>query len=201
PVWLPTPSLAGAADRIASGLDALWCVPASPYASMDGALDAIRFARESETPFLGTCGGFQHALIEYARNAPRHARADHAESSPGAAMALIAPLSCSLVGRSGRIRFERGSRIAAIYGRSEATEEYHCNYGLDARYRSLLDGGPLRVTGDDEAGEARVVELSGRHPFFVATLFQPELFALTDDAAPHPIVVAPLRAAARRRSH
>ena len=47
--------------------DALWCVPASPYRDMDGALTAIRYAREAGVPFLGTCGGFQHAVVEYAR--------------------------------------------------------------------------------------------------------------------------------------
>ena len=45
----------------------MWTVPASPYENTAGALDAIRFARETRRPFLGTCGGFQHALIEFAR--------------------------------------------------------------------------------------------------------------------------------------
>src|SRR6266478_2757884 len=65
--WLPTDALASDAVR-AEDYDGLWCVPASPYVSMEGALNAITYARESGTPFLGTCGGFQHALIEYARN-------------------------------------------------------------------------------------------------------------------------------------
>src|SRR4051812_27760392 len=47
------------------GFDGLWCVPASPYRSMDGALRAIRFARERGGPFLGTCGGFQHVILEF----------------------------------------------------------------------------------------------------------------------------------------
>jgi len=47
--------------------DGLWCVPGSPYRSMNGALNAIRFARENNIPFIGTCSGFQHAVIEYAQ--------------------------------------------------------------------------------------------------------------------------------------
>src|SRR5437867_118360 len=62
PVWLGTRELEGAAERQLSLFDGLWCVPGSPYQSMDGALRAIRFARERGVPFLGTCGGFQHAL-------------------------------------------------------------------------------------------------------------------------------------------
>ncbi|MDO8942951.1 MAG: hypothetical protein Q7U75_07185, partial [Desulfobacterales bacterium] len=55
--WVPTEEIQ-AASRICS-FDGLWCVPASPYRSMEGALLAIRHARESGVPFLGTCGGFQ----------------------------------------------------------------------------------------------------------------------------------------------
>ena len=68
PVWLPTPSLNHCAEQQLSGFAAIWCVPNSPYVSMDGALRAIRWARESGRPFLGTCGGFQHALIEFEMN-------------------------------------------------------------------------------------------------------------------------------------
>jgi CTP synthase (UTP-ammonia lyase) len=54
-VWLPTPSLAGEqADASLSQFDALWCAPGSPYQSMEGALQAIRFAREQGRPFIGT---------------------------------------------------------------------------------------------------------------------------------------------------
>src|SRR5690242_20599101 len=64
PVWVPTESITDPEAQFRT-FDAFWCVPASPYASMEGALKAIRYARESRRPFLGTCGGFQHALIEY----------------------------------------------------------------------------------------------------------------------------------------
>ncbi|HEY9516209.1 MAG TPA: hypothetical protein VIQ74_11065, partial [Gemmatimonadaceae bacterium] len=57
--WLPTDAVD--ADDPLAGVDAVWCVPASPYRSADGALRAIRAARESGRPFLGTCAGFQHA--------------------------------------------------------------------------------------------------------------------------------------------
>src|SRR5262245_43178094 len=82
PDWIATPELASGADDRLAAYHAVWCVPASPYASMDGALNAIRFARETGRPFLGTCGGCQHALIEYARGPLGLAGADHAESNP-----------------------------------------------------------------------------------------------------------------------
>ncbi len=49
-------------------VDALWCSPGSPYLSLDGALNGIRFARERGWPIIGTCAGFQHIVLEYARN-------------------------------------------------------------------------------------------------------------------------------------
>lgn len=53
--WLPTPSLDAAEhESTLKPFDALWCAPASPYKSMQGALRAIRFAREKGWPFLGT---------------------------------------------------------------------------------------------------------------------------------------------------
>ena len=94
PVWTHTATLDLGQLNAFSGI---WCVPASPYANADNALAAIRFAREHKRPFLGTCGGFQHALLEYARNVLGRGEVDHSETSLDAAMPLISRLSCSLV--------------------------------------------------------------------------------------------------------
>ncbi len=190
--WLPTPLLEkDTAERLAA-FDGLWIVPASPYESMEGALLAIRFAREREVPFLGTCGGFQHALIEYTRNVLNFAGADSAETNPEAALPLIAPLSCSLVEATDTIVLQPGSRIAALYGKSEISEKYHCSFGLNPRYSTLFDASGLRITGFDKSGEARVFDLDG-HPFYMGTLFQPERSAFNDMA--HPLIVAYMQAA------
>jgi CTP synthase (UTP-ammonia lyase) len=157
--------------------DALWCVPASPYQSACGALRAIRFARETDRPFLGTCGGFQHAVLEYARDVVGWADAAHAEDDPSAARAVVTPLSCALVEARGVVRFAAGSRLRGAYGVPEAEEGYHCRFGLNAGVRAGLEEHGLRVTATDEAGDVRGVELTA-HPFFVATLFQPERAAL-----------------------
>ena len=179
--WLPTETIEG--DAVLAPFDALWCVPASPYRSMAGALRAIRFARERPLPFLGTCGGFQHAVVEYARNVLGWADAEHAETAPDAARPVIAALACSLVEVTNKVQLRLGSRIAAAYGATEATEGYHCRYGLNEAFRETLVSGALRVTAEDEAGDIRALELEG-HPFFVATLFQPERAALTGRLPP-----------------
>jgi len=185
-----------AADNL-DGHHGIWCVPGSPYASMDGALNAIRFAREHGRPFLGTCGGFQHALIEYARNVLGLTNADHTESNPAASMPFISRLACSLSGGEGTVHLKPESRAFSIYGARETTERYNCNFGLNSGFRSLLDGSRMRVAGVDDAGEVRIVELDG-HPFYIATLFQPELAVLA--GVTHPLLKAFVRQAAKSRA-
>jgi len=179
--WVPTDQIRdpGELERF----DGLWCVPASPYRSMHGALLAIRTARCRGLAFLGTCGGFQHAVLEYARNVLGWADAEHAETAPGADRAVIAPLQCALVERSECVSFEPGSRIADSYGCGEATEGYHCSYGLNPAFEAQLVSGSLHATARDAAGSVRAVELDG-HPFFIATLFQPERAALQGKLPP-----------------
>jgi CTP synthase (UTP-ammonia lyase) len=179
--WVPTEEIRN--DQRLAGYDGIWCVPASPYRSMDGALRAIKWAREQGRPFLGTCGGFQHAILEYARTVLGWSDADHAETSLNGGRLVIAPLACSLVEVTDSIRFRAGSRIAAAYGRMEATEGYRCRYGIHPAFESELFSGRLRITAKDASGEVRAVELEG-HPFFVATLFQPERAALENRLPP-----------------
>jgi CTP synthase (UTP-ammonia lyase) len=181
PTWLPTDEINSPGQL--SRFDGLWCVPHSPYRSMDGALLGIRYAREQGIPFLGTCGGFQHAVIEYARNVLGWANAEHAESSPEAARPVITPLECGLVEGPGLVRFRAGSRIAAAYACDEATEGYLCRYGLNPDFREALLSGPLHIGAEDAEGDVRAVELDG-HPFFLATLFQPERAALKGQLPP-----------------
>lgn len=192
-VWVPTETIRTAADL--EGFDGIWWVPASPYRSMDGALTAIRFARETGLPFLGTCGGFQHAVIEYARNVLGWADAEHGETSPEATRVVVSPLACSLVEASDEVRFTPGSRLEAAYGAPESQEGYRCRFGLNPTFREAMLSGTLRVAAIDAQGEVRGIELEG-HPFFLATLFQPERAALA--GKPTPLVDAFVTAASRR---
>jgi CTP synthase (UTP-ammonia lyase) len=162
-----------------------WIGPGSPYASMDGALSAIRLARERRIPLLGTCGGFQHIIIEYARNVLGYNDAEHEESAPGAAHHVISRLACSLAGRTMTIALQPGSILAEIYGQTTVKEEYLCNFGVNPEYIDALRQGPLHVAASDAEGAVRTVELPG-HPFFVGTLFLPQHRSTARE--PHPLV-------------
>jgi CTP synthase (UTP-ammonia lyase) len=180
--WVPSRELRPSAEARLEPYAAVWCVPGSPYQNTEGVIKAIRLARLQRRPFLGTCGGFQHALLEYAQ-AVWGIDAMHAETNPDAENPVIAPLVCSLVEVRGGLRFEPGSRLRNIYGRDTANEEYHCNYGFNPLYADRLQTGPLRVAARDDEGGVRAVELDA-HPFFVGTLFQPERAALRDQTPP-----------------
>lgn len=99
--WIGTEELARPdGTRKLADVRGFWIAPASPYKSMDGALLAIRTARERRIPLLGTCGGFQHIILEYARNVLGFGDAEHEETHPHASRHFISRLACSLVGRT-----------------------------------------------------------------------------------------------------
>ena len=180
--WMPTAEVTG--PEAVAGFDGIWAVPGSPYQSQEGAITAVRAARENGIPFLGTCAGFQHAMLEYARNVCGLA-AGHAEYAPELEDALIVPLACSLVGHEAPINVEPGSLAQHLLGAARTVERYHCSYGLAESYLDALRGYGMRFTGIDDNGEVRIAELPG-HPFFLATLFQPELAG--DGDRPHPMI-------------
>jgi CTP synthase (UTP-ammonia lyase) len=176
------------------GFDAVWAVPGSPYRDPEGPLAAVRTAREHGVPFLGTCGGFQHAVLEIARDVCGIDAAAHAEYGDAGECVIVA-LECSLVGHEGTIRYAPGSLMQRIMGVERSVERYHCSYGLDPRYADVLTAHGVRFTGHDSDGAARALELDG-HPFFLGTLFQPELAG--DGTRAHPVIRAFAAAAVER---
>src|ERR1700722_6920836 len=76
-VWLPTDQPGDYAK-----FDGFLCSPGSPHKSFEGALSGIRYARENKLPLIGTGRGFQHLVIEYARNVVSFQDAAHADMDP-----------------------------------------------------------------------------------------------------------------------
>ncbi|MGW3039358.1 CTP synthase C-terminal region-related (seleno)protein [Kitasatospora sp. NPDC001159] len=183
--WIPTED-AGAPGAL-DGFDAVWLLPGSPYRSEAGALAAVRTARERGIPFLGTCAGFQHAVLEFARDVCGITDAVHGEQDPDLDQQVIVPLSCSLVGHEGAVVVTPDTLAERVLGATRTQERYHCNYGLNADYLDRLRTHGLRFSGADESGQARMLELP-EHPFFLASLFQPELSG--DGTRAHPVIRA-----------
>jgi CTP synthase (UTP-ammonia lyase) len=187
--WLATSTLAKS-TRDLSHYDGLICAPGSPYKSMTGALAGIRYAREKGIPFLGTCGGFQHAALEFARNALL-LKADHQEISGESQDSLVVPLSCDLNGKEASINLLKDSKAFSIYENPRITENFRCSYGLSTKGLDLFKDSIFKPVGFDDQQQVAVMELK-EHPFFIATLFQPQLASTLEK--PHPLILGFLRA-------
>jgi CTP synthase (UTP-ammonia lyase) len=203
PHWVPTLTLAQqrAADSLVS-FDGILAAPGSPYRSMPGMLRAIEYARTRDVPFLGTCGGFQYALIEFSRNVLGLLDADSAENGPvDSNHIVITPVLCDIpsavlprLNGAGVARPVRGSVLERLCGGSDLVAQYFCSYETNPDFVARWDSAGLKAAALGDDGELRALELPS-HRFFVATLFQPQLSSSLE--RPSPILTGFLRAASR----
>jgi CTP synthase (UTP-ammonia lyase) len=202
--WIATTSaLAPGVGKKLESFDGLWAAPGSPYKSLDGMLKGIEFARTRDWPFLGTCGGFQYALIECVRNVLGIKDADTAENNSGSKNIVIYPVACAvptrtkgapkLYGSIPEIRLRPGSYLQSFYGQDTVTEEFFCNFEVNPDYEWAAMEAGFPVVARGPQGEVRAIE-SPTHRFYVATLFQPQLSS--QPGKPHPVVMAFVQAAA-----
>jgi CTP synthase (UTP-ammonia lyase) len=202
--WLPTPRLLEAgASKLLESFDGIWAAPASPYKSFNGMLKGIEFARTRDWPFLGTCGGFQYALIECARNVLGIKDADSAENNSGSKNVIIHPVACAVPNRSENapklsgaipeIRLRPGSYLHSFYSQDVVTEEFFCNFEVNPEFEWAAMEAGFPVVARGSKGEIRAIE-SPTHRFYIATLFQPQLSSQPEN--PHPLIIAFVQAAA-----
>jgi CTP synthase (UTP-ammonia lyase) len=189
--WLPTSTLDGDVNARVRRFDAFICAPGSPYKSYEGALNGIKYARENDVPYIGTCGGCQHAIVEFARNAMGIKDAEHAEEHPNAENLFVTPLTCSLVGKIEEVKILPGTRAAEVYGAKSTMEKFYCNYGLNPKRRKDIEAAGLLVSGLDNTGEVRILELP-KARFYFATLFVPQ--TTSTPKRPHPMINGLLKA-------
>ena len=182
--WVPTASIPEQMDKIKKTYNGFWIAPGSPE-SVNGVLLIIQYARENNIPLLGTCGGFQNILIEYARNKLMIEEAGHEEHDPNASKLVINKLTCSLVGQKGEVIIKSHSKVSGIYQKSNVTEQFRCNYGLNSEYQTQIDESGLRIVGEDTQGRPRIIEIPELN-FFIGTLFVPQLSSTQEN--PHCLV-------------
>jgi CTP synthase (UTP-ammonia lyase) len=190
-VWLPTD---GAAVQDLRGFDGIWLMPGSPYADDDAAYASIRYAREHAVPFLGTCGGLQYAVVEFFRNVLGVAGASHAESDGVGAGNVVTALACSLNGQEREVRPVPGTRFAALVAGTPFVGMHYCSYAPDALALARLVAAGMVVEANADDADAEVIELP-THPFFMLSLFQPQIGALAGRPL-HPLLREFVRCAA-----
>jgi CTP synthase (UTP-ammonia lyase) len=91
------------------------------------------------------------------------------------------------------IQIAPGTLTYQAYGSRTAVEQFQCNYGLNEEYRNHIIKGDLKIAGIDADQNARIVELA-HHPFFIATLYLPQLTSAQQ--LPHPLIKAYLKTTA-----
>jgi CTP synthase len=161
---------------------------------IEGMLNAIRYARETKTPYFGICLGMQTACIEYARNVCGLKDANSGEFDPATPHRIIYKLR-ELTGveeMGGTMRLgawpcvlEPGSLASQAYGTTEISERHRHRYEFNREYEAILTGGGLRLTGTTpDATYVEIVEIP-THPFFLGCQFHPEF--KSKPLEPHPL--------------
>jgi CTP synthase (UTP-ammonia lyase) len=130
-------------------------------------------------------------LVEHARNLAGIADAAHAEYGPGGTP-VITLLECSLQDQTITADVVPGSLLARLHRTDRVVENTTCSYGLAPWLQHIASEHGMRIAATDATGEVRAIERV-EHPFFVGTLYQPQL--RSERGKPHPVFLGLLEAA------
>ena len=161
---------------------------------VDGKINAIKYARENQVPFLGVCLGMQLAVVEFARNVAGLKEAHSTEFSPDTAQPVIdlLPEQADVEEIGGTLRLglypckvKEGTKAFEAYQEELIYERHRHRYEFNNHYRELLESKGLVVSGLSPDGRlVEMVELKD-HPWFVAVQFHPEF--KSRPTRPHPL--------------
>lgn len=175
---------------------------------VEGMVEAVRWARENELPFLGICLGLQTAVIEFARNVCNLVETNSSEFMAECENPVISLMDSQQdvkdVGGTMRLgaypcRLVPGSRAAQIYGAKEVSERHRHRYEVNNEYRGILGEYGMRCTGLSPDGSLVEILEVVDHPWYVGCQFHPELRSRPDN--PHPLFVSFVAAThARKKS-
>ncbi|MBI3811141.1 MAG: CTP synthase [Nitrospirae bacterium] len=161
---------------------------------IEGKIEAIRYSRESKTPFLGICLGMQCAAIEFGRNVAGLKGANSSEFDPKTRHPVIHLLSSqkNLDDKGGTMRLgaypcelARGSRAYRAYRTGRVAERHRHRYEFNNNYLETFKKAGMTVSGlYPQEQLVEIIELAD-HPWFLATQFHPEF--RSRPTAPHPV--------------
>jgi CTP synthase len=193
--WIASDDLGGeATDRVLREMDGVLIPGGFGVRGVEGKVDAVRFAREHDVPFLGICLGLQCAVVEFARNVCGLEGANSSEFDPATPHPVIdlLPEQKDVTDMGATMRLgaqpcyiEEGSLARRSYGVDVVEERHRHRFEVNPTYHDTLTAGGLRISGSSQKGRlAEIVELPG-HPFFIAGQFHPEL--RSRPTRPHPL--------------
>lgn len=163
---------------------------------VEGKVLAIKYARETQTPFFGICLGMQVAVMEFARNIALLADANSTEFAPTCDYPVIDLMAAqrTVDDKGGTMRLgaypcllEPGTKAHAAYGVTEISERHRHRWEFNNDYREALEEAGLILSGvSPDKRLVEMVELSD-HPWFVGCQFHPEF--KSRPLVPHPLFV------------
>ncbi|GAN53344.1 CTP synthase [Tanticharoenia sakaeratensis] len=179
----------------------------------EGKIEAVRFARERQIPFLGICFGMQMAVIECARSLAGLPKASSTEFGPtdeplvglmtewARGNEMLRRRENGELGGTMRLgaypaKLAEGSRVAEIYGCTEIRERHRHRYEVNVHYREKLEAVGLKFSGMSPDGVLPEIVEYADHPWFVGVQYHPELMSKPFD--PHPLFAGFVAAAVRK---
>lgn len=189
-----------------NGLDGILVAPGFGSRGIEGKIEAVQFARESQTPFLGICLGMQCAVIEYARNVLGWENAHSTEISKRCEKPVIDLMEeqKSITNLGGTMRLgsyacelTEDSNIAQAYGTLQIEERHRHRFEFNSQYLENFEENGMKATGKNpETGLVEVVEIPS-HPWFIGAQFHPEYKSTVEN--PHPLFTAFVKAALKNK--
>jgi len=168
---------------------------------IEGKIEAVRFARENNIPFLGICLGMQCAVIEFARHVLNLADANSSEmeQTPHPVIDLMEEQK-GVTAKGGTMRLgaypcalKKGSKVAAAYGKLNISERHRHRYEFNNDYLEQFEAAGMKAVGvNPDTNLVEVVEIEN-HPWFVGTQYHPEYKSTV--LSPSPLFVAFVKAA------
>ena len=173
----------------------------------EGKVEATRYARLNNVPYLGLCLGLQAMVVEFARAHFGTEDVNSTELAPETAYPVITLLDEQqrVVDKGGTMRLgsypcrlEPGTTTREAYGADEASERHRHRYEFNNEYREELAQAGLIASGTSpDGGLVEICEIRD-HPFMVGTQFHPEL--RSRPGRPHPLFDGFVRAALERQA-
>ncbi len=176
---------------------------------IEGILNAIRFARENNLPYLGLCYGMQLATIEFARNVLGYTDAHTVECNPKSKNLIInvnqtqaENIKQARYGGTMRLgaydcTLQSGSISRSLYGAEKISERHRHRYEFDNKYRAEMEAKGMAVTGiNPQSNLVEIIELK-KHPYFVGVQFHPEFKSRF--LQPHPLFVGLVKAGLKKK--
>lgn len=188
-------------------LDGVLVAPGFGERGIEGKIDAVRFVREQNIPFLGICLGMQMAVIEFARNVLNLEGANSLEMDENTPHPVINLMESQkdVIDKGGTMRLgawdcdiAEGSIAHKVYGKTNIKERHRHRFEFNDDYKEQIEAAGMKATGlNPDTGLVEIVEIPG-HNWFVGVQYHPEYKSTV--ANPHPLFVAFVKAALKYKN-